>query len=742
MIVTFYSYKGGVGRTQLLANVAAYLCFYEDKKVLMIDWDLEAPGLHFYFKKARLKHKGLIDLFSDYCDLMLKNLEVPEDTIEKEFKDKLSEYIDRDVELSASGKGRIDLMPAGLYDDSYTRKINTFDWVKFYETLDGGFFIELLKKYLKTQDYDYIFIDSRTGVSDYSGICNIQIPDANIMVVAPLEQNVAGIKKVSERIRTAKYISDDKRRYPIIFPVLSRIDPSNNAQKAKWIKKFRKDFKGTIEQIVKLALGISRNKDIGKQVDGIIEDYIAATLIQYQADISYGEKILFDKSQKKIELRTIEHQYSNISKLLQIFKGYPPVDFKSLLFLSNQTGTINDFFKGILGVIEGLKNLARMQNTRKEFDNEEHSYKEIANIYRQLADINPKEYTPLLIEVLYKLGELQKRTNKLDEAEDTCLKILNIYKKLSKFQPKTYQPKVAHSLTDLADLQHKKASYNEAKQSYDDALTIYKALAQVSDQTYLLYVAQTFGKLAKLQSDKKELKEAEEYCNEALEIYKKLVLVNEKMYLPYIATNLQTLGNLQKRLRKLSDAEINYKESLSIKEGLSDDSENSLRDIANVCHQLGMLFYETKRYSESEEYFNKALEIMEKLSDDNAEFYLPKVADTLNNIATLHRDKYEYNKAETAYRKALEIKENFTIVNPTTKHKLAMTQASMAIFYKQHNIDEEKSLEFANAALENLEHESTPDTPQTKNSIELAHSVFEYWGVDIDIYREEKNDTN
>lgn len=742
MIVTFYSYKGGAGRTQLLANVAAYLCFYEDKKVLMIDWDLEAPGLHFYFKKPRLKHKGLIDLFSDYCELVLKNIEVPEDTIEKKFKDKLSEYIVPDLELSASGKGRIDLMPAGLYDDSYTRKINTFDWVKFYETLDGGFFIELLKKYLKTQDYDYIFIDSRTGVSDYSGICNIQIPDANVMVVTPIEQNVVGSKKVTERIKNAEYIVENMKRYPIIFPLLSRLDPANNGQKAKWIKRFRGEIKESVGQIVKLALGISLDKDIGKQIDGIVDDYIAATLIEYQTDISYGEKILFDKSQKKIEITTIEHQYRNISRLLQIFDGYPPVDFKLLLFLSNQTGTINDFFKGILGVIESLKNSARMQNARKDFDSEEQSYKEIENIYQQLTNIHPKEYTPLLIDILYKLGESQKRTQKLDEAEDTYLKILKIYKKLSASSPQVYQPKVAKSLTDLADLQHKKASYGKAKKSYDDALTIYKALAQVSDQTYLLYVAQTFGKLAKLQSDKKELKEAEAYCKEALEIYRKLALVNEKMYLPYIATNLQTLGNLQKRLRKLNDAEINYKESLSIKEGLSDDSENSLRDIANVCHQLGILFYETKRYNESEEYFNKALEIMEKLSDDNAEFYLPKVADTLNNIATLHRDKYEYNKAETAYRKALEIKENFTIVNPTTKHKLAMTQASMAIFYKQHNIDEEKSLEFANSALENLEHESTPDTPQTRNSKELAHSVFEYWGVDIDIYREEKHDTN
>ena len=42
--VTFYSYKGGVGRTLALANVALLLTRY-GRKVLVVDADLEAPGL-------------------------------------------------------------------------------------------------------------------------------------------------------------------------------------------------------------------------------------------------------------------------------------------------------------------------------------------------------------------------------------------------------------------------------------------------------------------------------------------------------------------------------------------------------------------------------------------------------------------------------------------------------------------------------------------------------------------------
>jgi len=42
-IITFYSYKGGTGRSMALANIA-WILASNGKRVLIIDWDLEAPG--------------------------------------------------------------------------------------------------------------------------------------------------------------------------------------------------------------------------------------------------------------------------------------------------------------------------------------------------------------------------------------------------------------------------------------------------------------------------------------------------------------------------------------------------------------------------------------------------------------------------------------------------------------------------------------------------------------------------
>lgn len=70
-IVTFYSYKGGTGRTMALANTA-WILAANGKRVLAVDWDLEAPGLHRFFHpfldpSTLGATTGVIDLITEYA---------------------------------------------------------------------------------------------------------------------------------------------------------------------------------------------------------------------------------------------------------------------------------------------------------------------------------------------------------------------------------------------------------------------------------------------------------------------------------------------------------------------------------------------------------------------------------------------------------------------------------------------------------------------------------------------------
>ena len=54
--VLFYSFKGGVGRTQLLLNSAKYLAS-KGKEILIVDFDIHAPGLSYWDEKFELKNE-------------------------------------------------------------------------------------------------------------------------------------------------------------------------------------------------------------------------------------------------------------------------------------------------------------------------------------------------------------------------------------------------------------------------------------------------------------------------------------------------------------------------------------------------------------------------------------------------------------------------------------------------------------------------------------------------------------
>ncbi|WP_083239810.1 ParA family protein [Hydrogenophaga sp. RAC07] len=185
--VTFYSFKGGVGRTMALVNVATQL-IGEGKKVLIVDFDLEAPGLTSYnWTRSCSDSKGVVEYVTDY-------------RATKQAPD-VSNYICLTEKLD--GGGELWTMPAGRHDAEYSTRLNSIDWRSLYEVEDGYLFFEDLKQqWQNTIAPDYVLIDSRTGHSDVEGICTRQLPEAVCLLFFPNEQNLLGMKKVSRAIET------------------------------------------------------------------------------------------------------------------------------------------------------------------------------------------------------------------------------------------------------------------------------------------------------------------------------------------------------------------------------------------------------------------------------------------------------------------------------------------------------------------------------------------------------------
>src|SRR6266704_1083558 len=127
--VTFYSFKGGTGRSMALANVAVELA-RSGQRVLIVDMDLEAPGLDtFNLPRPNLQPGGVVDYVRQY----LERSESPD----------FAEFVYESRLPSVSGK--LWVMPAGRNDSGYDSAFKAIDWADLYENRDGFLLFEDLK---------------------------------------------------------------------------------------------------------------------------------------------------------------------------------------------------------------------------------------------------------------------------------------------------------------------------------------------------------------------------------------------------------------------------------------------------------------------------------------------------------------------------------------------------------------------------------------------------------------------
>ena len=219
-IVTFYSYKGGTGRTMALANTA-WILAANGLRVLVADWDLEAPGLHRFFRPfldqtAVVATPGVIDMITDYKWATMRNDDSRPLEWHREYA-KVQKYA-VSLEWDFPHGGRLDFLSAGRQNPDYSSAVASVDWDDFYEQHGGGVFIDALRDDMRA-NYDYTLIDSRTGLSDVADICTVHLPDVLVDCFTLSDQGIEGAAAIARDI-TQRYAERGIR----ILPVPMRID--------------------------------------------------------------------------------------------------------------------------------------------------------------------------------------------------------------------------------------------------------------------------------------------------------------------------------------------------------------------------------------------------------------------------------------------------------------------------------------------------------------------------------------
>lgn len=195
-LITFYSFKGGVGRTMAMANVACQLANKHGRDVIAVDWDLEAPGLHYYFDfsdEEISERKGLLDYLEDFRTAVRQRAAGSEPV--------LDDYL---VELKPAIRdrlkfGRVRLMPCGCTDARYMERVQAFNWSRFYAEDHGFEIIETLKHRLRAAA-EISLIDARAGQADVGTTPTLQVPDAVVLLFTSNRQNLRGMAEMARRL--------------------------------------------------------------------------------------------------------------------------------------------------------------------------------------------------------------------------------------------------------------------------------------------------------------------------------------------------------------------------------------------------------------------------------------------------------------------------------------------------------------------------------------------------------------
>jgi HEAT repeat protein/cellulose biosynthesis protein BcsQ len=299
-LITFYSYKGGVGRTFTLANVAVALANW-GYRVLAIDWDLDAPGLaHYFAGYLQDRKKGLIELVTRSAGKRVPH-----------WHDFLSP-------VTLPEERRLDLITAGHQDGTYIDRVQALRWAEAYEQHGLAERLEAWRRDWK-EAYDFVLIDSRTGVTDIGAICTAHLPDILVALFTANHQSVDGCMTVVERAQKARQDLPYDRTALLVLPVVSRFDAREEYQRAE-------EWRPILAQKVAGCYTAWADRDIEPL------QLLSRTTIPYVAYWSFGEglPVLSETVRSTDSIRffletiagLLAHRLGNTTRLLESAETY------------------------------------------------------------------------------------------------------------------------------------------------------------------------------------------------------------------------------------------------------------------------------------------------------------------------------------------------------------------------------------------------------------------------------------
>ena len=260
-----------------------------------------------------------------------------------------------------------------------------------------------------------------------------------------------------------------------------------------------------------------------------------------------------------------------------------------------------------------------------------------------------------------------------------------------------------------------------------DALGTYEAMMEYAD-------------FARRQN---QYAEAETYYKLCKDKIAPLVKTNPELYEPQLAKVYINLGVVYYCTKRFNESEEMHKAALEIRKRLADANPQAHEPDLAVCYKhLGLLYFETQRYDESEQMHKAALQIRKRLADANPQTYESDLADNYNNLACLYRATQRYAESELLSKTAMAIYKRLANANPQAcEPDLARSYNNLANLYSdtQRFTESEKMYKDALEILKRLADANPqayePDLAATYNNLANLYSKTQRYAESEQMYK-------
>ena len=324
-----------------------------------------------------------------------------------------------------------------------------------------------------------------------------------------------------------------------------------------------------------------------------------------------------------------------------------------------------------------------------------------------------------------------------------------------KNEQKTKSPSIrekAEEMRQLADSAESLAQqdideYTKQAKAYAEALK-YKGeweeagrvLKELADALGTYEAMMEYADFARRQN---QYAEAETYYKLCKDKIAPLVKTNPELYEPQLAKVYINLGVVYYCTKRFNESEQMHKAALQIRKRLADANPQAHEPDLAVCYKhLGLLYFETQRYAESEQMHKAALQIRKRLADANPQTYESDLADNYNNLACLYRATQRYAESELLSKTAMAIYKRLADANPQAcEPDLARSYNNLANLYSdtQRYTESEKMYKDALEILKRLADANPqayePDLAATYNNLANLYSKTQRYAESEQMYK-------